>query len=221
MPPQHDAMGEPLVTAARADDAFRRFPGVCGGVVREFRRRLRFCGADYTTAREHWPKALSAALFMLFATLFSTVALGALIARQTNHRIGLTEYLLMNSVAGCFHALLGSQPLLVLRPTGPITAIMKMLSQLSDSLHLNFYSYLAATGACVSLLMATVAATEFSRHIRRLTPFTHDIFTCYVCSIYCYDGITDMLARFSGKDAASSFGEVSGVAGRWVGRVRA
>eukprot|EP00966_Prymnesium_polylepis_P146146 3375696-Prymnesium_polylepis.1 len=58
--------------------------------------------------------------------------------------------------------------------------------------------------------MALVAATEFSRHIRRLTPFTHDIFACFVCSIYVYDGATDMIARFRGTDAAPTFGEALG-----------
>ena len=63
------------------------------------------------------------------------------------------------------------------------------------------------TGACVCFLMASVAASEFSRHIRRLTPFTHDIFACFVCSIYVYDGATDLIARFRGSDAAPTFGE--------------
>ena len=162
------------------EEGFRRHDSCCGGVAEEVRRRYRFCGADYYTAFRRWPKALSATLFMFFATFFSTVALGALVARQTNHRIGLSEYLLMNSLAGMAHALLGTQPLLVLRPTGPITAILQKLSGLSDSFGLDFYCYLAATGVCVCGLMALVASTEFSRHIRRLTPFTHDIFACFV-----------------------------------------
>ena len=46
---------------------------------------------------------------MFFATLFSTVALGALIEKKTNNRIGLTEYLTINSIAGMLHALFASQ----------------------------------------------------------------------------------------------------------------
>ena len=52
---------------------------------------------------------VAAALFMFFATLFSTVALGALIEKKTNNRIGLTEYLTINSIAGMLHALFASQ----------------------------------------------------------------------------------------------------------------
>ena len=117
--------------SAEEDEGFLAFGGACGGVADDFRRRAPFCAADYATFARRPAKALSATLFMALATLFSTVALGALIQKQTDARIGLSEYLLMNSCAGVAHALLGAQPLLVLRPTGPITAILGKLSTLA------------------------------------------------------------------------------------------
>lgn len=65
--------------------------------------------------------------------------------------------------------------------------------------------YLCATGVCISLLMVAVAATELSRHIARLTAFTHEIFACFVCSIYVVDGVRGVLGRFGGRPA--QFGE--------------
>ena len=188
------------------EEGFARFPGLCGGVADDAKRRARHCGSDYATGIRRWPKALAATLFMCLATLFSTVALGALIQKQTDGRIGLSEYLAMNSLAGMAHALLGAQPLLVLRPTGPITSIVQKLSQLADALELNFFGYLAATGLCISGLMVAVAASEASRHIRKLTPFTHEIFACFVCSIYVHDGLWDVTDRFARKSEAA-FGE--------------
>ena len=91
-------------------EGFRRYPYVCGGVLDDFRRRARHCGDDYTTAFRHWSKTLSSALFMFFATLFSTVALGAHLQLATDNRIGLSEYLVMNSVAGVLPSPLGAQP---------------------------------------------------------------------------------------------------------------
>ena len=84
-------------------EGLQRFPGVCGGLVDDYRRRCRFCLPDYTNGMIYWSKTLSAGLFMLFATLFSTIALGALVEKETNQRIGLSEYLLMNSIAGVAH----------------------------------------------------------------------------------------------------------------------
>ena len=37
------------------------------------------------------------------------------------------------------------------------------------------------------MLMGLVAALELSRHIRRVTPFTHEVFACFVCSIYLHE----------------------------------
>ena len=58
---------------------------------------------------------------------------------------------------------------------------------------------------CVGALMTLCAATELSRHIRRITPFTHDIFACFVCSIYVVDGVRGVFGRFGGRP--SQFGE--------------
>ena len=193
---------EPMQTPApplvKSDphEGFRRYPYCCGGVLDDFRRRARHCGDDYATAVRHWSKTLSSALFMFFATVFSTVALGVVIQKNSSNRIGLAEYLFMNSLAGMAHAVLGGQPLLVLRPTGPITLIVTILSNVADSLDFDFFALLAATGLFVSLLMVAAAAVELPRLIRRLTPFTHDIFACFVCSIYVKDGFSQSISFF-------------------------
>lgn len=197
---------EATESGSRADtrpaDGLRSFRGICGGVLDDARRRSRHCGADYTTGVRSWQLTLSAACFMFLATFFSTVALGAHVQDVTANRIGLSEYLLMNSIAGIFHSLVGAQPLLVLRPTGPITAILQKLSELADALELNFFALLAAVGLFVGLLLGVAASLELSRHIRRLTRFTHDVFACFVCSIYVYEGISSMAKRFSDDHSA-------------------
>ena len=108
----------------------------------------------------------------------------------------------MNSVAGMTHALLGCQPLLVLRPTGPITAILLKLCVLADALGLDFWQYLGATGVFVGFYMTVVAGLEMSRWIKHLTRFTHEIFAFFVCSIYIHDGVADVVehvAAFAGE----------------------
>ena len=165
--------------------------GLFGGVHDDYRRRLPNYWKDITQGVT--PKTLSSALFMFFATFFSTASLGAIIQKQTNHRVGLEEYLLMNSIAGMTHAVFGCQPLLVLRPTGPITAIMGKLSEYADQFEVDFYQYLGATGFFVGLYMIIIAGTDFCRMIKHLTRFTHDIFAFFVCSIYIVDGVTDVL----------------------------
>lgn len=175
------------------------------GVRQELERRYDVLLDDYTTALQYPSKTLSSALFLFFATLFSTVALGAHLQIATNNRVGLSEYLLMNSLGGMLHALIGVQPLLVIRPTGPITAIMGKLSILADQLSVDFFELLAATGVCVSICMFAIAFTRLSTLARRFTPFTLDIFACFVCSIYVVDGVSDCFARFD-QGTMANFG---------------
>ena len=50
----------------------------------QVQRRRQFWRADWEKGLTHWSKTLSAALFLMFATLFSTVALGALVEKATH-----------------------------------------------------------------------------------------------------------------------------------------
>eukprot|EP01052_Picozoa_sp_SAG31_P016969 SAG31_NODE_1143_length_9694_cov_5.541011_6_plen_370_part_00 len=130
--------------------------------------------------------------------------------KKTNNRIGVAEYLLVNSVGGMVHALLGCQPLLVLRPTGPITAIMIMMSGYADRFQIPFGEYLGATGIFIGLYMTTIASCELSRLIKHLSRFTHEIFACFVCSLYVMDGLSEVVAGFDGGEremGTEQFGE--------------
>ena len=71
---------------------------------------------------------------MFCATITSTVALGEFAFRETDGRVGITEYLMLQSAAGIVHSLFSACPMPILRPTGPITAFMIDLYDLSPSL---------------------------------------------------------------------------------------
>ena len=187
-------MSEASASAAH-DESLRRFPGIFGGLIDEYKRRARYCGADFTTAFTYPQKALAAAIFIWLATLFSTVSLAGVIEHDTKGRIGMSEYLTVNSVAGMIHALFGTQPLIVLRPTGPITAIVGDLSKLADSAGVDFYHLLAATGVCTGACMLVVVAFELSRFVKLLTPWSMDVFNWYVCSIYVFDGVHGEISK--------------------------
>eukprot|EP00469_Lotharella_globosa_P000455 CAMPEP_0167798886 /NCGR_PEP_ID=MMETSP0111_2-20121227/16632_1 /TAXON_ID=91324 /ORGANISM="Lotharella globosa, Strain CCCM811" /LENGTH=551 /DNA_ID=CAMNT_0007693499 /DNA_START=53 /DNA_END=1708 /DNA_ORIENTATION=+ len=148
-------------------------------------------------------KTLSAASVMFLATFCSTVALGSCIARHTEGRIGLSEYLLMNGIAGMAHALLGCQPLLILRPTGPITLILTQLYALSKLVEVDFFTLVAWTGVGVASWMTAIAGLELSRHIAMLSCFAHDVFAVFVSSIYVVDGVVGVVGRFQ-ESAASA-----------------
>ena len=53
--------------------------------------------------------------------------------------------------------------------------------------------------------MFAIAFTRLSTLARRFTPFTLDIFACFVCSIYVVDGVSDCFARFD-QGTMANFG---------------
>ena len=62
------------------EEGLRRFPGVFGGLIDDYKRRSKYLGDDFTTAFKYAHKALAAAIFIWLATLFSTLSLASVIA---------------------------------------------------------------------------------------------------------------------------------------------
>ncbi|KAL9180929.1 hypothetical protein ACHAXT_009734 [Thalassiosira profunda] len=170
---------------------------ILGGVLREYRARYapRVLLSDWT---DGWTwKTKSASLFMFCATFASTVALGEVAFRETEGRVGISEYLMLQSVAGMAHSLFSACPMPILRPTGPITAFMGDLFGLSSYLDVNYYSLLSWVGMWVGLGLIAIAAFDLSRYIVLCTRFLHEIYAAFVCTIYIADGIQGVVERFS------------------------
>lgn len=190
--------------------------GFCGALANDYRRRSQFWRSDWITDA-FTSKTISAALFMFFATFTSTLALGEHIKESTNGLMGLNEYLMMNSAAGMLHSIIGCQPLLVLRPTGPITLLFEKLLTFADQHSLPFWPFFAWTGIFVGLLMFLIAAFEVSKYVKHLTLFTENIFATFIGIVYINDGIQGMIrlwenppvgdslphSRYGSQDAAS------------------
>ena len=65
-------------------EGFTRIGWIFGGLADDFRRRAKFADSDYTDSFNR--KTISAAAFMFFATIFSTIALGVhlQVSKQAN-----------------------------------------------------------------------------------------------------------------------------------------
>lgn len=184
-------------------DGLKFVGGFCGGLRRDYVKRF---NAAYL--KSDWfsdaisAKTLSGALFLFFATFTSTIALGKHINDVTHGVIGINEYLTMNSFSGMLHSVIGTQPLLVLRPTGPITLLLEKLHETSEWLSLPFWPLLAWTGIFVGFYMFLVAAFELSVYIKYVTSFTENIFAMFIGTVYINDGIQGMI-RLWGTETAN------------------
>jgi len=199
--------GTPLLPDADADNGLKKIGGFCGGVINDYRRRF-----TAERLKSDWvgdaatSKTVSAALFMFFATFTSTLALGEAINTSTKGLIGLNEYLMMNSAAGMLHAVLGCQPLLVLRPTGPVTLLFSKLVGIATDYALPFWPFFAWTGIFVGVLMILIAAFELSRYFDYVTSFVDSIFATFIGFIYINDGLQGM--KHLWYDAAEHHGSL-------------
>ena len=114
---------------------------------------------------------------MFMALWFTEVALAESAREDTNGAIGVTEFLLVNCAAGVVQSLLGPQPLVVLRPTGPAVLVTVQIYQLSlrvwpdeadaDGVTARFLQLYSITGLWVGLYMAVISALELSRFCAR------------------------------------------------------
>ena len=166
----------------------------CGGLIRDFRNRFPHLKSDYVDGIS-W-KTTFASLFMFCAVFTSTVALGDVAARETGGQVGISEYLMLQTVAGSLHALLSACPLVILRPTGPITAFLADLYQMAETNEMDYYALLSWVGMWVGLYMMGIAAMGYSKYIVLCTRFMHDIYAVFVSTIYIAGGITGILKRF-------------------------
>lgn len=165
-----------------------------GGLLRDYRKRSPYFQSDFVDGLS-W-KTKSASLFMFCATVTSTIALGDVAARETEGHVGISEYLLLQGIAGTFHALLSGCPLVILRPTGPITAFMNDLYQLAEKNSIDYYALLSWVGVWVGLYMMFIAILGYSKYIVLCTRFLHDIYAVFVCTIYIANGLAGVLDRF-------------------------
>merc|ERR1711998_367431 len=75
-------------------------------------------------------------------------------------------------------------------------------------MNFDFFSFLATTGVWVGIYMGLIAAFELSRFTRLFTRFTHEIFACFVCSVYISDGIRGIVSEFYAKHDINDYHSV-------------
>ena len=133
---------------------------------------------------------------MFFACLAPGIAFGASVQLTTGGRMGVIEYLLSQGITGVVFALLSGQPLIILRPTGPITLFTTSLFLMSRLLQVDFLQLHAWVGIWVGVVMILVAATDLCSLVRFCGRFTQDIFGAFVAVIFISMAVTNILTAF-------------------------
>jgi hypothetical protein len=169
---------------------------VCGGGTDPFRSR--------TEIRLN----VSALVFQFVAMWFTVVSLAEVAREDTDSAIGVPEFVLVTCAAGVMQSLFGPQPLIVLRPTGPVVLVCVQLWNLSKRIYPDgrdaepdviidrYLAFTAVVAGFVGFFMAIISALELSRFCRYFTRFTLEIFETYVGGVTFSLGAQRIVSKF-------------------------
>merc|ERR1719473_1764723 len=132
---------------------------------------------------------------MFFACLAPGIAFGAYVDRFTNGELGVVEYLITQGFSGVVFAIISGQPLVILRPTGPITVFISQLYKITKPMDVAYLSVQAWTGIFVGLYMVIIAVTDSCAAIRYCSRFTQDLFGFFVSCIFISLGIGNIVEK--------------------------
>jgi len=167
-----------------------------GGIRADIARRLPWYVSDWSDGFKGGLKTLTASLYMFFACLAPGIAFGAFFDQHSDGQSGVVEYLVTQSVSGIIFAIISGQPLVILRPTGPITVFISQLYTISTSLGVPFLAANAWTGVFVGIYMITIAVTDSCAAIRQCSRFTQDMFGFFVSTIFIFMGTSNVADKF-------------------------
>jgi len=167
-----------------------------GGIRADIARRLPWYVSDWSDGFKGGLKTLTASLYMFFACLAPGIAFGAFFDQHSGGQSGVVEYLVTQSVSGIIFAIISGQPLVILRPTGPITVFISQLYTISTSLGVPFSVAQFWTGFFVGVYMITIAVTDSCAAIRQCSRFTCDMFGFFVSTIFIFMGTSNIVDKF-------------------------
>jgi len=156
-----------------------------GGIRADIRRRLPWYASDWTDGARGGVKTLTAALYMFFGCLAPGIAFGAYFDQYSGGKSGVVEYLITQGVSGVIFAIISGQPLVILRPTGPITVFISQLYRITAPMGVDYLSVQAWVGIFTGLYMIIIAVT--------------DLFGFFVSIIFISMGIGNIVDKFTVK----------------------
>lgn len=141
---------------------------------------------------------------MFCACLAPGIAFGAYFDQVSGGESGVVEYLITQGVSGVIFAAISGQPLIILRPTGPITVFISQLYEISVTLELPYLPVMAWVGIFVGSYMIIIAVTDGCAAIQYCSRFTQDLFGCFVSVIFISLGIGNVVDKFTKKQTEYS-----------------
>eukprot|EP01135_Chromosphaera_perkinsii_P003546 Nk52_evm4s248 gene=Nk52_evmTU4s248 len=167
---------------------YLRFTGkFAGGLREDFSRRIQVYRSDFTDGLNEWSsivKYIVSTVYVFLACFIPALAFGALWNSNTNGAIGVTEIVLSEAFCGIVFSLLGGQPLMVLRSSGPIAIFGAVVYNWSETLKVEFLPFYSWVGIWSAVLMIILSVTDASTFILKIGTFTEEAFALLISGIF-------------------------------------
>ena len=144
------------------------------------------------TVGTHWieemtnfnQKTVGVSLLMFITVIAPTLTFGAVYSTNMDNRIGAVECILATCWTGCFFALFGGMPTVIVGSTGPILIMTTVIYDLSQNLEIPFLPFYAWVSIWAFGYCALCAFFDITRYVKLATRFTDDIFAFLIVSIF-------------------------------------
>lgn len=183
--PNNETIGEVIQENEVCDDPLSRTGKFCGGLIRDFKRRLPFYPSDFKDALDI--HCLPTIIFVYFACLAPAITFGGLLSEKTNAWMGVSEMIFATALSGVLFGLFAGQPLIITGATGPLLVFEKSVFQLSERFEVEFLPWRAWVGIWVMVICFIIVAVEGCFLIKYFTRFTEEIFALMISIIFLYD----------------------------------
>ena len=167
-----------------------------GGLIDDMKGRYPKYLSDFKDGFN--PQCLAAIIFIYFACLSGGVAFGGLMAAKTNNAIGISETLIISSVAGIFWSLFSGCPLIIIGSTGPVLLFDEALFNFSDSnMPGQFLYWRTWVGIWTFVIALVVAGFQGSTLVKYFSRFIKDIFASLISIVFIYEAVNKLAKIFA------------------------
>ena len=152
-------------------------------------------------------RALAAGVFAFFAQAAPAITFAGFLSERTNGACGVAETLLGMGLCGLLFAFAAGQPLVLVGTTGPVCLLIAALSDVAAARGLDFRGSLFVTCVWAAAFHAVLAAAGAPRaFVRRVTPFSGEVFGALVSLVYVVEGASALASLARAPSGALSLG---------------
>lgn len=184
----------------------------------DVKNRRAVYASDWIDGFKDLKKCIPTILFLYFACLAPAVSFGTISSFNTQHTLGIVEYLLSTSLSGMAYSILCGQPMAFIAPTGLTLAFISGLYRFCSLKDIPFFPIYSWVGIWTSGFFIALGLGGAGSLIRFCTRFTDEVFNALLSLNFIYEAMFSLKRNFVEADPSNltmPFVSLSIACGTW------